>query len=349
MLLLGYVLRPPGGRGVLKKPRKSNRMGFLPCPPGASSFAPSPLHRLNRPFTSPNEMSAPRIPALLALALLAACGGGEPESGTAQGLVIGGEEARVTAMYQMPTPNELFGLVRQLAGEGHKRMLNPASNVDRYVSLRSRALNFGIYATDLVYASSFKLNVEVARYYLTAKKLAASLGLDAAFSDADFVRLESNLARGDSLEIISNEAYQKAYERLQEADKAPVLHLVLAGGWVESMHLVIRQIEAFGKSEALIARVAEQKVTLDHLLHMMEATKDQPDVAAVYTQLSTVRAIYDQIELKPAGGQPASPTGRMVLGEAMTMELTPAKYAELVAAIDQLRAEWTKPEGATNS
>jgi hypothetical protein len=78
-------------------------------------------------------------------------------------------------------------------------MLNPAGNVDRYVTLTSRALNFGVYSTDLVYASYFKLNVEVARYYLTTKKLAEGLGLSSAFNDADFVRLEANFTRGDSL------------------------------------------------------------------------------------------------------------------------------------------------------
>ncbi|MBK8226786.1 MAG: hypothetical protein IPK70_06375 [Flavobacteriales bacterium] len=287
---------------------------------------------------------------LLPFLMLAACGGGEkPADGTSGGLVIGGEEAVVTSMYQMPTPNELFGLVRQMAGDGHRRLMNPSTNVDRYVSLRARAVNFGVYATDLVYASSFKLNVDVARYYLTSKKLASSLGLDAAFTDADFVRLESNLARGDSLEIISNEAYQRAYERMQQEDMGPVLHLVLAGGWMESMHLVVRQIEAFGGGEALMARVAEQKVTLDHLLGMMEATRDQPDVAAVYTDLAAVRAIYDQLEVKRSAHQGASPSGRMVLGEDVTIELTQAKYQELAQAIDRLRAEWTKPEGDTTN
>jgi len=288
---------------------------------------------------------------LLPFLMLAACGGGEkPADGTSSGLVIGGEEAAVTSMYQMPTPNELFGLVRQMAGDGHRRLMNPSTNVDRYVSLRARAVNFGVYATDLVYASSFKLNVDVARYYLTSKKLAGSLGLDAAFTDADFVRLESNLARGDSLEIISNEAYQRAYERMQLENMGPVLHLVLAGGWMESMHLVIKQIEAFGGSDALMGRVAEQKVTLDHLLGMMESTRDQPDVAAVYTDLAAVRAIYDQLEVKRSAHQGASPSGRMVLGEDVTIELTQAKYQELAQAIDRLRAEWTKPEGAnTNS
>lgn len=287
---------------------------------------------------------------LLPCILLTACGGGEkPEEGATQGLVIGGDDVAVTAMYQMPTPNELFGLVRQMAGDGHRRLMNPSTHVDRYVSLRSRAVNFGVYATDLVYASSFKLNVDVARYYLTSKKLAGSLGLDAAFTDADFVRLESNLARGDSLEIISNEAYLRAYERMQQENMGAVLHLVLAGGWMESMHLVIRQIEAFGSSEALMARVAEQKVTLDHLLGMMEATRDQPDVAAVYADLATVRAIYDQLDVKRTPHQGTSPSGRMVLGDDVTIELTQDKYLELSQAIDRLRAEWTRPEGATNS
>lgn len=295
-------------------------------------------------------MQPARIPPLLAILALTACGGdaGPQAEQPSAGLVIGGDEAEVSALYQMPTPNELFGLVRQMAGEGHKRMLNPASHVDKYASLRARAINFGVYATDLVYASSFKLNVEVARYYLTSKKLAQSLGLDNAFSDADFVRLESNLTRGDSLEVISNEAYQRAYERMQQERMGPVLHMVLAGGWLESMHLVMRQIDAFGQSEALVARVAEQKVTLDHLLGMMEETKADPDVAEVYARLSALRSIYDQLEVRRAPHGGASPSGRMVLGEDMTVELTPEKYAELSKAVTDLRNEWIKPEGGTN-
>lgn len=279
---------------------------------------------------------------------LAACGGG-PDKGAqapADELVIGGEPAVVSSLYQMPTPNELFGLVKQLAGEGHKRMLNPASNVDRYVTIKSRAINFGVYATDLVYASSFKLNVEVARYYLTSKKLAEALGINSAFSDADFVRLESNLAKGDSLEVISNDAYQRAYEKMQSEQMGPVLSMVLAGGWLESMHLVVRQIEAFGKNEQLMARVAEQKVTLEHLLSMMEAYRSDANVEAIYTQLATIRDIYDGLNVTRMAHAGASSTGRMVLGDDVTMQMTDAKYTELVQAVDRLRSEWTKPEDA---
>lgn len=285
--------------------------------------------------------------------LATACGGGHdqdsPEKGP--GLVIGGDgsEQSVTNLYQMPTPNELFSLVRQMAGDGQKRLLNPVSNADRYASLKSRALNFGIYSTDLVFASYFKLNVEVVRYYLTTKKLAESLGVVSAFSDADFVRLEANLTRGDSLEIISNEAYAKAYAKLQDEKMGPTLSMVLAGGWVESMHLLISQIEAHGRSEALVARVGEQKVTLEHLIDMMKPHESDAEVAGVMRDLIAVRDIYDQVNVKRVAHQGASASGRMVLGDDVSLELTDEKYQSLKTAVEELRTRMITPEDKTNA
>ncbi|MBX2973857.1 MAG: hypothetical protein KF797_12200 [Flavobacteriales bacterium] len=284
---------------------------------------------------------------------LAACGGHEPEKKGAPSLVIGGDGSgeSVASLYQMPTPNELFSLVRQMAGDGQKRLLNPASNVDRYASLKSRALNFGIYSTDLVFASYFKLNVEVVRYYLTTKKLAESLGVASAFSDADFVRLEANLTRGDSdsLEFISNEAYARAYVKLQDEKMGPTLSMVLAGGWVESMHLLMSQIEVHGKSEALMTRVGEQKVTLEHLIDMMKPHETDAEVAGVMKDLIAVRDIYDQVNVKRVAHQGPSTSGRMVLGDDVNVELTDEKYRALREAVAGLRARMIQPEDESNA
>jgi len=288
--------------------------------------------------------------AVMAL-LLSSCGGGPgPETTTdaAPELVIGGEgtDEAVASLYQMPTPNELFSLVRDLGGDGQKRELNPTSNADKYASLKSRAINFGVYSTDLVYASYYKLNVEVARYYLTTKKLASELGIAAAFSDADFVRLEANLTRGDSLEMISNDVYAKSYAKLQDDQMGPVLCMVLAGGWVESMHLLANQTPAAGKQEALVERVAEQKVTLEHLIEMMAAHEADPEVAALLKDLTVIRDVYDQVNVKRVANQGTSASGRMVLGDDVQMELTDEKFQALITAVDELRARMIAPENA---
>jgi hypothetical protein len=292
------------------------------------------------------------VPILLALILgltaLFGCGGGNggDPAGSDGKLVIGGSDASETAssLYQMPTPNELFELVRYMAGEGHKRLLNPADRADRYVSRTSKAVNFGIYSTDLIYASYFKLNVEVARYYLTTKKLAQQLGLSAAFTDEDMIRLEANVTRGDSLEVISNEAYFRAYEKLQDEEMGAVLALVLSGGWIESMHLIMRQVEAFGMSEDLIARVAEQKVTLEHLVDLMEPHASDPDVDDLRRELLLIRDIYDRVNVQRRPHEGPSPSGRMVLGDDVEISMTMEQYRELDAAVTRLRDKVTRPD-----
>jgi hypothetical protein len=297
-------------------------------------------------------MKAEVLSFTLMAVLVSSCGGGEPATkDKGPDLVIGGEGTTesVASLYQMPTPNELFGLIREMAGAGVKRLLNPTANADRYASLKSRAFNFGVYSTDLVYASYFKLNVEVARYYLTTKKLADGLGIASAFSDADFVRLEANLTRGDSLEIISNEAYAKAYTKLQDEQMGSTLAIVLAGGWVESMHLLLRQIESSGKGEALMARVGEQKVTLEHLIEMMATNEADPDVASLMKDLVAIRDVYDQVDVKRVVHQGATTSGRMVLGDDTQVELTDDKYQALVKAVDELRTRMTAPEDKTNA
>ncbi len=296
-------------------------------------------------------MTRPQIPILaLTAGLLVACGGeGQPAADADQGqqLVIGdAANTEPSSLYQMPTPNELFAIVREMAGEGQKRMMNPAANVDRYASLGSRALNFGVYATDLVYASYFKLNVEVVRYYLAVKKLGEKVGVAGAFADADFVRLESNLTRGntDSLETLSNEAYYKAYTKLQQEEMGPTLALVLAGGWAESMHLVMNQITTFDPNAPLVSRIAEQKVSLEHLLDLMEQYKDDVNVAPWYGKLVSIRDIFDRLEVKRAPHQGRSASGRMVLGDDVQVLLTPEQYTSLTKAVEELRAEIVRPE-----
>ena len=299
-------------------------------------------------------MKAEHLFAVVTALLISSCWGGtDPETTNdkAPELVIGGDgtDEAVASLYQMPTPNELFSLVRNLVGDGQKRLLNPTSNADKYASLRSRAVNFGVYSTDLVYASYYKLNVEVARYYLTTKKIAGELGIAAAFNDADFVRLEANLTRGDSLEVISNDVYAKAYSKLQDEQMGPVLCMVLAGGWVESMHLLVSHVAGAGKSEALVERVAEQKVTLEHLIELMAAHEADPEVAALLKDLTTIRDVYDQVNVKRIAHQGTSASGRMVLGDDVQIELTDEKFQALVAAVHELRARMIAPEDKTNA
>lgn len=276
--------------------------------------------------------------------LLAACTSAEAPVGetnialTDTGLTVANER------YEMPTPNELFQLVRVMSGEGQKRTMNPAGNLALYNTTGKRALNFGVYATDLAYASSFKISSEVARYFVTCKSLGGDLGLAGSFNEKDLARLERNLANGDSLDVISDEAYLEAYRRLQANDMGPVLALVLAGGWVESMHLVAHEVHQFDPQDPLVVTLAEQKAGLNHLVELMSAYPTDPVVLNIQGRLLAIRDIYDAFPVVRTPHSGVSPSGRPVLGEDVQIVMSPEGYLLLTNALDALREDIIRPE-----
>lgn len=289
---------------------------------------------------------------LLTAAVIAGCGGDTTTTNANKKapLVIGGEDASAQAdrIFRMPTPNEFFSIVRQLDGKGDKAALASAPNADRFATLNGRALNFGVYATDMVYASNFNLKSEVVRYYLACKKIGEQLGLSKSFSPAMQARLEKNLTQGDSLDVLTNDAYFAAYEQLEQEKMGPVLAMVLAGGWVESMHLVMGKVDHFDGASPLVVRVAEQKASLEQLVEMMATVRGDAGVDRVREQLSGVRDIYDRLNVVRTTNTGASPSGRMVLGDNVSISLTEEKFNEIKAAVGAIRADITRAEDVGN-
>lgn len=283
---------------------------------------------------------------------LVSCGGDDAERATKDeppALLIGGEDTAVSAqqLYQMPTPNELFSIVRELGGGGHKNALSPVQKADRFATLPGRALNFGVYATDMVYASNFRLTSEVVRYYLTCRDLGDKLGLSSTFDAGILQRLEKNLTHGDSLDVLANDAYYNAYQKLQTEQMGTTLALVLAGGWVESVHLVMAHVDAFDAASPLVARIAEQKASLEQLIDMMNTVQADPVTAPVLTRLEAIRDVYDQLAITRTSSPATSPSGRMTLGDAEQITISAEKYQELKNAVAALRDTITKAEDAS--
>jgi uncharacterized protein YdcH (DUF465 family) len=123
------------------------------------------------------------------------------------------------------------------------------------------------------------------------------------------------------------------------------LALVLAGGWVESMHLVVQQVNEVKENDPLVRRVADQKFTLEHLIDMTEAQMNDSSVAPVRRQLIAVRAIYDQFPVIRSPHHGATGSGRMVLGDDVTVTVSEAHFAALKEAVESLRERIVHTEG----
>ncbi len=84
--------------------------------------------------------------------------------------------------YSLPSPLETAMLIKNAGAEYNEELMNPTSNSSRYITSKSKALNLGIYSTDLSYASLFDQNQATLSYIEVAKEMADGLNILDAIS-----------------------------------------------------------------------------------------------------------------------------------------------------------------------
>ncbi len=245
----------------------------------------------------------------------------------------------------IPSPDEMFSFMKAVGGAGKSTThLNNPDNYKNYVDTKSKALNFGIYATDFLYCSTFDYGTEGLKYFVNVKKLGDDLGISGAISESTTDRIKKNIGQNDSLTSISNTLYYSAISELEKSDKANVLALVIVGGWIESVNLVTNMIKKFDANDPAIERIAEQKYTLDNLLAYVDKYKEDANVMAVTAQLNELKGLYDQLKEESTTGAMASKGGKKVLGGGTKITITEEQYKAIAEKVKNIHDSFTMPK-----
>lgn len=286
--------------------------------------------------------------ALSAFAVSCGNGGTDEGNGIDSTAVVEDTSNTVTTntdiSYQVPSPNDMFSLIKQASIKGkNTSMLNPTSNAKNYVDNKMKALNFGIYSTDLLYCSSFDFGSDALKYFVTVKKLGDDIGISTAIKESTAKRIEDNIGNNDSLQAISNDLYASSFSTLEGNDRGTTLSLVIAGGWVESLFIVTNMVPKYAKDDAAVERVAEQKYALDNLIEYMKRYEADANVASVITSLGELKAIFDAIEEKDAGAATMSGEGKKkVLGGGTKLVITEEQYKQVIEKTAAIRKSFTE-------
>lgn len=115
----------------------------------------------------------------------------------------------------MPDRKIILKLIEENKIEYNPQFLNDPNSVSKYSIEFYKAVNLGIYGSDLSIANSFDQTQESMVFLKCVNSLAANIGVNNAFDQVMFDRMEANRENKDStLEIITN-AFKKADEILK--------------------------------------------------------------------------------------------------------------------------------------
>lgn len=282
----------------------------------------------------------------LVLLLLASCGGGGPQS-DASG-------ADTLATDTTPKETELIGLGGQLfiipspaqaaiaikdAGLNYQQGVTaPLDKGDARTTRMAQATMLGVYGADMSYVTVHKDVKRVLTTLEAIEKLAAKLELGNAFDRSLMERFKVNMGNEDSLLRLSGIAFRAADQYLKTNEAEDVSSWVLAGGWVESMHLMLAD-PATAQNQTMVARIGEQKRTLEGLINLVGQSNTDGQADALLAGLRELGASLQLLKTayvyEPSVTDAAKKT--TYINGRTTVEASAEQIADIAAKVATIR------------
>ena len=252
----------------------------------------------------------------------------------------------LSVSYQVPTPNELFTLFSDVEVNFDANLLNSTTNTEKYNSNKIKALNFGVYSTDLAFAANFGEATASLKYFSVIKNIGDELNVNNAFDQLVFDRIEQNIQanNSDSLFNLSNETYYNAYSYLKDNERGSTLSLIVVGGWVESLYILTNLVD-YEVDKELLSRIADQRLILENLYGFMAEYQSDSDVSEMMASLLPIEEVLMNLGSEESSIETGvDDNGTYNLDGGADFFLTQDEFISLKEAVNALRTTIVESE-----
>jgi len=287
---------------------------------------------------------------LLAATFLYSCGGDDNNNNnnTANNADSSQKERKTikidfAVLSAIPDPIETASLIKALELRYDKAALNSLDNKSKYATDFKRAINLGVYSTDLGYANIYGQTQDAIDYLLAVREMAEGLNID---KYVDFAGLRSLTAGGEGLDKILEvtlSSLNTINEELQKENRGEATAFIISGSWIESLYLSCYLAQK-SKNKELKLAIAEQKIALKHLLNLLENNKGaSKHIDELYEDLSKLNSIYANISVEyqetEATEQIVDGQKQVIQADTVDIQFSDADFEALLKAITEIRSK----------
>jgi len=198
---------------------------------------------------------------------------------------------------QIPSPLEISVLLKASGTKYTPSLLNSPDNIHLYNNNFKKALNLGIYGTDLGYTNIYEQNQEGVRYLSAIKSLADELNIGQFFDIETIGRLASNSRNLDSLLLITTQNFNAINHYLQQQSRANLSVLLLTGGWLEAVQVTCQVAAKNPNHRDLQEKIGEQKITLEQILLLFSFYENDANMASLLSDLKELEKVFEKVNI----------------------------------------------------
>lgn len=246
-------------------------------------------------------------------------------------------------LFSIPSPVQTAHLIQNSGAKYNSKLLHNPNEVARYSTKVQRGLNLGVYGADLGYVNMYSQTQDAVVYLGACKKLADDLGVSGAFSPELMKKFETHLGQTDSLLLFAGEAFRITDEFLQTNENNDVGSLVLAGGWIESLHFATNVYKT-SPTDALKQRIGEQKFSIINLIKLLEAYSNGEDYGDLIESLYDLSSVFEKVEVNYEYAKPEIDTEKKlaVINSSTSISISEEQITEITQKVDNIRRNITE-------
>ncbi|MEX2230540.1 MAG: hypothetical protein WD824_00150 [Cyclobacteriaceae bacterium] len=255
---------------------------------------------------------------------------------------ISGEVSEI--LHRIPSPLEISVLLKQSGKKYNGAFLNSPDNLSRYNTNYKRALNLGIYGTDLGYTNIYEQSQDGIKYMSTIKDLANELNIGQFFEMETIARLVSNSNNLDSLLLITTQNFNAINHYLQSQNRSHLSVLFLTGGWLEALHITCEVAKSNPDNAQLKEAIGGQKIILENIMHLLSFYKDNDkNMASLLAEMEGLKQSFDKVIItsvyKPSTFQVVD--GVMIIKDnsSSTVEITQGDIDNIRTSTQNIRTK----------
>lgn len=243
---------------------------------------------------------------------------------------------------RIPSPLEISVLLKESGRKYNSTYLNSPDNISKYNSNYQKALNLGVYGTDLGYTNIYEQNQDGVKYMSSIKNLADGLNIGQFFDIETIGRLATNSKNLDSLLLITTQNFNSINHYLQTQNRSNLSVLFLTGGWVEALNILCEVAAANPANKELQETIGEQKIILENINLLLSFYKEtDQNMAALLTDMEELKKLYDKVNITYTYSESTFEIvdGVMVIKDnsSSTIQITPEDIANIKSLISSIR------------
>jgi hypothetical protein len=210
-------------------------------------------------------------------------------------------------VYTLPSPVEMADILHKTKAVYDVAILNNPKSISNYVTDYKRALNLGVYFTDLSFTSMFDYPQDAMKFMGAAQAMSDELNIQGIYTEDLMMRLEDNLSNKDSLIDIVASAYMDTDIYLQDNERPIIAKSILAGAWLEGLYISVNLKTEPKKAPNIWSKIGAQKPAVRNLRNMLkECNEAQFD--SLISELDELVVLFDEINIeesmdKKGGGE----------------------------------------------